>query len=140
MAQKSVDRERTTIILSHMANHSRSELDETFFALGDATRRGILARLSRGEASLSEFASDFGVSLPTIHKHLRVLERVGFITHEKRGRVRHVRLARPPGRKCAGAKHVDLAPLRAIKDWVSTFEAHWDRHLFQLKQQVESDL
>jgi len=119
-----------------MANYHREPLDHTFFALGDATRRGMLLRLSHGEASVSEFAADFGVSLPTIHKHLRVLERAGFISHEKRGRIRHVRLAPSPRRRCAGS----WPPLRAVKDWVAQLEAQWDHHLLRLKQQVESDL
>ena len=123
-----------------MAKCARRPLDETFFALSDATRRGMLGRLSRGERSISEFAQDFGVSLPTIHKHLRVLERAGFISHEKRGRVRHVRLASARGRKCAGNRRLDFSPLREVKDWMAQFEAQWDRHLLRLKQQVESDL
>lgn len=124
-----------------MANNSRQPLDATLFALGDATRRGMLVRLSRGEASISEFASNFGVSLPTIHKHLRVLERAGFIAHEKRGRVRHVRLALPRGRRCEAARvRADLAPLRVVKDWMAQFEARWEHHLQRLKQQVEADL
>lgn len=124
-------------ILTQMANRSRPPLDDTFFALGDATRRGMLVRLARGEASISEFASDFAVSLPTIHKHLRVLERAGFIAHEKRGRVRHVRLAPSGGRR---NQRVDFSPLREVKDWMAQFEAQWDKHLLRLKQQVESDL
>ena len=123
-----------------MANLLPQSLDVTFFALGDATRRGMLARLSRGESSISDFANDFGVSLPTIHKHLRVLERAGFIAHEKRGRVRHVRLARGRARKCAGGGRIDFSPLREVKDWMAQFEAHWDKHLLRLKQQVEADL
>jgi DNA-binding transcriptional ArsR family regulator len=123
-----------------MANHSRQPLDVTFLALGDATRRGMLVRLSRGERSISEFAEDFGVSLPTIHKHLRVLERAGFISHEKRGRVRHVRLASRRDRRHGGNRHVDFSPLREVKGWMAQFEAQWDKHLLQLKQQVESDL
>src|SRR5437763_12226728 len=123
-----------------MAKRSRQPLDITFFALGDATRRGMLVRLSRRETSVSEFAEDFGVSLPTIHKHLRVLERAGFITHEKRGRVRHVRLAQRRGRRCEAGKYLDLAPLRAVKDWMAHFEVQWDKHLLQLKQQVETGL
>ena len=123
-----------------MANHSQPSLDETFFALGDPTRRGMLIRLSHGEASVSEFASDFGVSLPTIHKHLHVLERAGLIRHEKRGRVRHVRLAQSPARRCAGGPRANLAPLAAVKDWMEHFEGQWDKHLLRLKHQVESTL
>lgn len=115
-------------------------LDATFAALADSTRRMMLERLSRGEASVSELARPFGVSLPTIHKHLRVLERAGFIAHEKRGRVRHVRLMHPRGRKCHRTPHPDLRPFREVKDWLMHFEAAWDRRLLRLKQQVESEL
>jgi DNA-binding transcriptional ArsR family regulator len=123
-----------------MAKRSRQPLDITFLALGDATRRGMLVRLSRRETSVSEFAEDFGVALPTIHKHLRVLERAGFITHEKRGRVRHVRLAQTRGHRRTGNRRADLSPLRAVKGWMAQFEAQWDKHLLRLKHQVESDL
>jgi DNA-binding transcriptional ArsR family regulator len=122
-----------------MAKHSRS-LDATFFALGDATRRGMLERLSRGEASMTELAEPFGVSLPTIHKHLRVLERAGFIAHEKRGRVRHVRLARQRRRQRHRRPALNFLPMREAKNWMAHFEARWDDHLHRLKQQVESDL
>jgi DNA-binding transcriptional ArsR family regulator len=115
-------------------------LDATFSALADSTRRRMLERLSQGEASVSELARPFGVSLPTIHKHLRVLERAGFIAHEKRGRVRHIRLVYPRGRKCPGNPHPDLRPFREVKDWLMHFEAAWDRRLLSLKQQVESEL
>jgi len=115
-------------------------LDATFSALADSTRRRMLERLSLGEASVSELARPFGVSLPTIHKHLRVLERAGFIAHEKRGRVRHVRLMHPRGRKCPGNAQPDLRPFREVKDWLAHFEAAWDHHLQRLKQQVESEL
>ena len=122
-----------------MAKYSR-RLDVTFSALADATRRRMLERLSHGEASVSELARPFGVSLPTIHKHLRVLERAGFIAHEKRGRVRHVRLMSPRGRKCAGNPPPDLRPLQKVKDWLAHFEAAWDQRLLRLKLQVESEL
>jgi DNA-binding transcriptional ArsR family regulator len=122
-----------------MAKHSHS-LDATFFALGDSTRRGMLERLSRGEASMSQLAEPFGVSLPTIHKHLRVLERAGFVAHEKRGRVRHVRLAHKPGRQRDRRRVLNFLPMREAKNWIAQFEARWDDRLQRLKQQVESDL
>lgn len=122
-----------------MAKYSRL-LDATFSALADSTRRQMLERLSHGEASVSELARPFGVSLPTIHKHLRVLERAGFIAHEKRGRVRHVRLMHPRGQKCPGNTHRVLRPFQEVKDWLTHFGAAWDRRLLRLKQQVESEL
>ena len=121
-----------------MANYSRHPLDAVFSALADATRRGMLERLSRGEASVSQLAEPFGVSLPAIHKHLRVLERAGFIAHEKRGRVRHIRLTTRRGRRCEGRQRIDLRPLREAGDWLARFEARWDEHLQRLKQQVET--
>jgi len=123
-----------------MAKYSVNSLDVTMSALADATRRGILERLSQDEASVSQLAEPFGVSLPTIHKHLRVLERAGFIVHEKRGRVRHVRLSPPRGKKCKGPRRINPSPMGELKNWISQFEAHWDEHLHRLKLQVESDL
>jgi len=108
--------------------------------LGDSTRRGMLEELSRGEASVSQFAQRFGVSLPTIHKHLRVLERAGFIRHEKRGRVRHIRLAQMPLRKCGNHLRSNSPSIGKAKDWIAQLEASWDEHLDRLKLQVESDL
>ena len=121
-----------------MAKYSQNSLDAVFSALGDSTRRGMLEKLSQGEASVSQFAERFGVSLPTIHKHLHVLERAGLIRHEKRGRVRHIRLAQVPARKCDGRQ--PSSPIERVKDWVARLEAGWDEHLQQLKLQVESDL
>ena len=123
-----------------MVECSTDSLDAAFAALGDATRRAMLERLSRGEASVSELAAPFPVSLTSIQKHLRVLERAGLIAHEKRGRVRHVRLIQPRGRKCAGTHRLNFLPWREVKDWITQFESLWDNHLQRLKQQVESDL
>ena len=118
-----------------MVKCSPKSLDVAFSALGDSTRRAMLERLSRGEASVSQLAAPFGVSLPAIQKHLRVLERAGLITHEKRGRIRHVRLARVPRR---GRAH--FPPLRELKDWLEHLDSLWDDSLQRLKLQVESDL
>jgi DNA-binding transcriptional ArsR family regulator len=134
------DQNSYCVILSRMANYSRASLDAVFSALSDATRRGMLERLSRGEASVTELAEPFGVSLPTIHKHLRVLERAGFIRHEKRGRVRHIRLTQLSGRKCVGRQRIAPTPIYRAKNWITHLEARWDEHLLRLKQQVESDL
>jgi DNA-binding transcriptional ArsR family regulator len=123
-----------------MAKYTRPSLDAAFAALSDSTRRGMLARLARGEASVSELARPFGVSLPTIHKHLRVLECAGFIAHEKRGRVRHIRLSHSSGRKCETRQRINLAPIHEVKDWISHFEAGWDEQLLRLKHQVEADV
>ena len=65
-----------------------ARLDRMFFALADASRRGMLERLSRGPASVSELAEPLGLALPSVVKHLAVLERSGFVASEKTGRVR----------------------------------------------------
>jgi len=67
-------------------------LDASFAALADATRRGILQRLGRGEASITDLASKFGMTLTGLKKHVRVLEDAGLVTTEKIGRVRSCKL------------------------------------------------
>ena len=67
-------------------------LDSTFGALADRTRRGILERLGRGDASISELAAQFGMTLTGMKKHVRLLEDSGLVTTEKVGRVRVCRL------------------------------------------------
>lgn len=70
-----------------------SKLDRTFHALGDATRRKMVERLSRGPASVSDLARPFKMALPTVVQHLGVLESAGIITSTKLGRVRTYQLA-----------------------------------------------
>jgi DNA-binding transcriptional ArsR family regulator len=67
-------------------------LDAAFAALADPTRRGILERLGRGDAAISELAEDFEMTLTGLKKHVQVLEGAGLVTTEKIGRVRHCRL------------------------------------------------
>ena len=70
----------------------KQKLDAAFSALSDRTRRGILERLGRGTASISDLAAGFGMTLTGIKKHMRVLEQAGLVTTEKVGRVRHCEL------------------------------------------------
>ena len=79
-----------------------SHLDRAFQALSDPVRRGMLARLSRGPASVSELAQPFRISLPAVLQHLRSLEDSGLVRSEKKGRVRTVRLE--PKTLSAGAR------------------------------------
>ena len=69
-----------------------SKLDSTFGAIADPTRRGILQRLGRSDAAISELAEDFEMTLTGMKKHVQVLEDSGLVTTEKIGRVRHCRL------------------------------------------------
>jgi DNA-binding transcriptional ArsR family regulator len=78
-------------ILSYMVQYSDG-LDESFGALADRTRRGILERLGRREASISELAEQFDMTLTGMKKHVQILEEAGLVTTEKVGRVRRCRL------------------------------------------------
>ena len=95
-----------------MDTQQTDELSATFAALADPTRRAILARLARGEASVKDLSAPFDMSQPAISKHLRVLERAGLI---ERGRQAQWR----PRRLKAG-------PLREVADWVSQYRRHWE--------------
>jgi DNA-binding transcriptional ArsR family regulator len=75
-----------------MVQYSSPPLDRTFAALSDPTRRAILERLGRADASVSALAADFDMSLTGVKKHVQVLEEAGLVTTEKIGRVRHCRL------------------------------------------------
>ena len=121
-----------------MTKYNSAPLDYVFSALADGTRRQMLEMLSHGEASVSQLAKPFGVSLPTIHKHLRSLEQAGFIVHEKRGRVRHIRLM-PPG--AAQPEHLNFGvhPVGIVKDWVARFENRSDGPLPSVKAQGETE-
>ena len=87
-------------------------LDTTFAALADPTRRAILARLVRGEASVQELAEPFAMSQPAISKHLKVLERAGLIS---RGRTAQWRPCR-----------IEPAALKDIDDWLDRYRAMWE--------------
>lgn len=94
------------------------QLTATFAALADPTRRAILARLARGEASVTELSAPFDLSQPAVSKHLRVLERAGLI---ERGRQAQWR----PRRLKAG-------PLRDVADWVGQYRRHWEESFDRL--------
>lgn len=95
-----------------MVNYLANSLDATFAALADPTRRAILARLARGEASVTELAEPFDMSLPAISKHLTVLERAGLLAREKEGRVRRCRLI--------------AKPLRDAARWIAFYQQFWE--------------
>lgn len=96
-------------------------LDRTFQALADPVRRGMLARLSRGPASVSELARPLPISLPAVMQHLKSLEESGLVRSEKKGRVRTVRL-QP---NALGTVESWIAERRAeLKAQLDRFEAH----------------
>ena len=106
------------MISNHMVKYQSSELDMTFGALADATRRGILEQLSGGESSVTKLAEPYNISLPAISKHLRVLERAGLLSQEKNGRVRRCRL--------------DAGPMKEASDWISRYQRFWEQQLDSL--------
>jgi DNA-binding transcriptional ArsR family regulator len=108
-----------------MVNYN-AQLDRTFAALGDPTRRAILARLEREDgASVSELAKRFAIKLPAVMKHLDVLDDAGLITRSKAGRTVTVRLA--------------PQPMRAAMDWLRRYERFWSRSLDRLAAYAERE-
>jgi DNA-binding transcriptional ArsR family regulator len=99
------------------------QLDRTFAALADPTRRAILARLAGGQASVTELAEPFAMSLPAVSKHLKVLERAGLIA---RGRERQWRPAR-----------LEAAPLKEVADWMEPYRHFWEESYDRLEEYLE---
>jgi DNA-binding transcriptional ArsR family regulator len=93
-------------------------LDATFAALADPTRRAILARLTDGEASVTELAAPFDMSLPAVSKHLKVLEHAGLVSRGRHAQWRPCRL--------------DAAPLRDVAEWTGEFRRFWDASFTRL--------
>ena len=96
------------------------ELDAVFGALADPTRRAILARLIRGEASVAELAAPFSVSQPAISRHLKVLERAGLITRTRRATAR--------------LSHLRAKPLREATMWLAAYRDYWEESYGRLDE------
>ena len=108
-----------------MVNY-HERLNRTFGALGDPTRRAILARLERkGAASVSELAEPFAIKLPAVMKHLDVLDQAGLVTRSKVGRIVTVRLA--------------SEPMREAVDWLRRYERFWSASLDRLTAYAERE-
>ena len=106
---------------------SGDHLSSTFAALADPTRRAILARLAAGEASVTELAKPFDMSMPAVSKHLKVLEHAGLVARSREAQ----------WRRC----HLEAAPLREISEWVERYREFWtqsfdrlDEYLRELKE------
>jgi DNA-binding transcriptional ArsR family regulator len=99
-------------------------LSSTFAALADPTRRAILARLVDGEATVTELAAPFAMSLPAISKHLKVLERAGLIERGRTGQWRPCRLA--------------AAPLRDVATWMEPYRQFWDESYQRLDDYLQT--
>jgi DNA-binding transcriptional ArsR family regulator len=93
-------------------------LSTTLSALADPTRRGILARLSRGEATVNELAEPYDMSLAAVSKHLKVLENAGLISRGREAQWRPCRL--------------EAAPMAEVADWVGEYRKFWEQSLDRL--------
>jgi DNA-binding transcriptional ArsR family regulator len=102
---------------------SSQRLDATFAALADPTRRAILARLVRGEASVNELAAPFDMSQPAISKHLRVLERAGLISRGRDAQRRPCRL--------------EARPLEEASEWIERYREIWEANFARLDSLLE---
>ena len=109
-----------------MVNYEQTILDHTFAALADPTRRAMLARLARGEASVGDLAAPHAISLPAISKHLKVLERAGLVRRRKDGRVHRCRL--------------DTAPMSAAMAWIETHRRFWEARFDALEDYLNEPM
>ena len=98
---------------------SAEQLNLTFAALADPTRRAILARLAGGETSVTELAKPFKMSMPAVTKHLKVLEHAGLISRSRQAQTRPCRL--------------EAKPLQDVADWVEEYRQFWDARLDRLE-------
>ena len=119
-------------ILNHMALYSSAPLDAAFAALSDPTRRGVLERLGDGDASITDLAERFDMTLTGMKKHVGVLERAGLVATEKIGRVRTCRLG--PRRLEDEAAWIE--GYRRL--WAARFDA-LDRLVDELKRKERED-
>src|SRR6478672_9225605 len=106
-----------------MVQYSRARLDVSFAALSDATRRGVLEQLGRSDASITDLARKFHITLAGIMKHVGVLEQAGLVTTKKIGRVRTCQLGR--------------RRLEEETVWLERYRQRWDERLDELDKVVE---
>src|SRR5207244_11551726 len=100
--------------------NATDQLNRTFAALADPTRRAILARLAKGTASVTELAEPFEMSLPAISKHLKVLERAGLIARTREAQYRPCRL--------------ETAALKEVADWIDEYRRFWEQSFDRLDE------
>jgi len=113
------------IIFNYMVEHDSLRLDIVFRALGDATRRGMLASLALGEKSIGDLAQPFAMSFAGASKHVKVLEEAGLVRRDVRGRTHICRL--------------DPGPLASADQWLRHYERFWTGRLDALEQLLRDD-
>jgi len=102
---------------------SGDQLSQTFAALADPTRRAILARLCTGEATVTELAEPFEMSLPAVSKHLKVLERAGLVARSREAQWRPCKL--------------EAGPLKDATDWLERYRQFWEQSLDRLESYLK---
>jgi DNA-binding transcriptional ArsR family regulator len=113
-------------LLSTAVRVATDRLSVIFSALADPTRRAILARLADGDATVTELAEPFAISLPAISRHLKVLEQAGLIARSRSAQWRSSRL--------------QAAPLREATDWMERYRQFWDENLDRLDAHLKRRL
>ena len=115
--------DRDSATLNHMVQHSSTHFNASFAALADATRRGVLDQLSRGDASITDLAARFEMTLTGMKKHVGVLELAGLVTTEKVGRVRTCR----------------IGPCRLEEEmaWIARYRQVWDARFAALDDVID---
>jgi DNA-binding transcriptional ArsR family regulator len=108
-----------------LVNYSERQLDLVFAALAHPIRRGILARLSAGEATIAELAKPFTVSAPAIARHMRILEEAGLLSRKKRGREHHCRL--------------EQKRMKAAQTWIKKHRRFWNERLDSLERYLKEN-
>jgi DNA-binding transcriptional ArsR family regulator len=111
------------LILNQMVQYQTARLDVSFAALSDATRRGVLEQLGRADASITDLAEKFHMTLTGMKKHVRVLEQAGLVSTEKVGRVRTCKLG--------------LGGLEEAAAWIESYRQLWDARFDELDKVVE---
>ena len=106
-----------------MVQYTGAHLDASFAALSDATRRGVLEQLGRADASITDLAEKFRMTLTGMKKHIGVLEQAGLVTTEKVGRVRNCKLG--------------LSRLEAEATWIEGYRQLWETRFDELDKVVE---
>lgn len=113
----------SSVIVNHMVQYGTAQLDASFSALSDSTRRGVLEQLGRDEASISDLAERFHMTVTGMRKHVGVLEEAGLVVTEKVGRVRTCRIG---GRR-----------LEDVTGWLDQYQRLWDARFGELDQIIE---
>lgn len=108
-----------------MVNYNEHRLDLVFGALAHPIRRGILARLANGEATIAELARPYEVSAPAITKHMRILEDAGLLSRKKLGREHHCRLERKR--------------MKEAEDWIESHRKFWNERLDALERYLKEN-